>query len=146
MLRGNTQQPTHSPAGDFSHGFPAPQPVVGVPDHLVFLVEDKFVHSHQAQRANSTQLLTRAVLGVVVRLEAQVVAVFVLIAQRSSGLAKDLQNKSTSNQRQKTEGNIDHDFPIAAAVPQRRERPAPRAVPTRRLARCEKLQPPRSNQ
>jgi len=135
VLRGNTQQPTHSPAEDFSHGFPAPQPLVGGPDHLFFLVEDKSVHSHHARRADSARHLPRAVLGVVVRLEAQVVAVFVLLAQRSSGFAKDLKNKSASNQRQKTEGNVDHDFPIAAAMPQRREKPAPLAVPTRWLAR-----------
>ena len=135
MLRGNTQQPTHSPAEDFSHGFPAPQPLVRGPDHLVFLAEDKFVHSHHARLADSARRLPRAVLGVVVRLEAQVVTLFVLVAQRSSGLAKDLKNKSASNQRQKTEGNVDHDFPIAAPVPQRRQTPAPLAVPTRWLAK-----------
>ena len=46
VLRGNTPQHTLSPAGDISHGFPAPRPSVGEPDHLVFLLEGKSVRSH----------------------------------------------------------------------------------------------------
>jgi hypothetical protein len=85
MVRGNPQQQTHSPAGDVSHGFPAPRPSVGGPDHHVFLPEDKFVNSRQACWADSTWLSLWSVLGVVIRLETKVEAVFVLMTQSAKG-------------------------------------------------------------
>ena len=111
MVRGNTQQQPHSPAGDVSHGFPAPRPSVRGPDHLVFLPEDKFVNSRQARWADSTRLSPRSALGVVIRLEAKVETVFVLLAQSAKGGGVEFHSKSASNQRQHNKREVYHWFP-----------------------------------
>jgi hypothetical protein len=100
VVRGNPQQQTRSPAEDISHGFPAPRPWVEGPDHLVFLPEDKFVHSRQARRADSSRFPQHSTLGVVVRFEAKSETVFVLIAQTARGCGAEFHSKSASNQRQ----------------------------------------------
>jgi hypothetical protein len=100
VVRGNSQQQTHSPAGDISHGFPAPRPWVGGPDHLVFLPEDKFVNNRRARWADSSRVPQHSTLGVVVRLEAKFESVFVLMAQTAQGGGVEFDSESASNQRQ----------------------------------------------
>jgi hypothetical protein len=117
VARGNPQPLTHSPAGDISHGFPAPQPWVGGPDHLVFLPEDKFVHDCQSRWADLNRLPPYSTLGVVVRLEAKVEAVFVLTPQSGQGGGVEFHGKSASNQRQYNKRKIYHASPKAASMP-----------------------------
>jgi hypothetical protein len=100
VVRGIAQQHTHSPAGDISHGFPAPRPLVGGPDHLVFLPEDKFTHSPRVQCADSIQLAARAILTVVVSLEAKLEAVLVFFHLWSPDSGEEFNSKSARNQRQ----------------------------------------------
>jgi hypothetical protein len=69
------------------------------PDHLVFLPEDKFIHSRQACRADSSRFPQHSTLGVVVRLEAKLITVFGLKAQRARGCGEEFHSKSASNQR-----------------------------------------------
>jgi hypothetical protein len=57
--------------------------VVGEPDHLVFLPEDKFIHSYRTGLAGSARLHTGASLGAGRRFGARVETAFVLIAQRN---------------------------------------------------------------
>ena len=79
---------------------PAPGPVMGVPDHFVFLPEDIFFHSHPGWWADLIRLPPRSTLGVVVRLEAELEAVLVWMGQVCEGGRIKLNSKSARSQRQ----------------------------------------------
>jgi len=138
VSRGITQQRTHSPAGDFSHGFPAPRHLVGGPDHLVFPAEDKSVHSRQPAQAVSVQLLAPEVRGAGVCLGAQVGTVFTLIAERGPGDGVKFKGKSAGEQRQNTKREVHHGFPKATAMPCWRGKTLSRPFPPRRSVDWEK--------
>ena len=87
------------------------------PDHLVFLAEDKSVHSRQPTRAKSTQVLARAVLGVARWLGDRGEIVFVLITERGPGGGIELKSEPSSNERQQIKREIQHGSSRATAVP-----------------------------
>ena len=138
VLRGYTQQHTHSPAGDLSHGFPAPRHFVGGPDHLVFRAEDKSLHSRQPAGAFSAQLLAPEVRGAGLRLGAQVGTMFTLIAGWGPGGGVEFKCKSAGEQRQNTKREVHHGFPGATAMPRWRWKPLSRSFRPRRTADWEK--------
>ena len=141
VSRGITQQRTHSPAGDFSHGFPAPRHLVGGPDHLVFLAEDKSVHSRQPPPADSEQLLAPKVRGAGVCLGAQMGTVFTVIAGRGPGDGVELKCKSAGEQRQNTKREVHHGFPEATAMPRSQGKSFSRFFSPRRSVDWEKPTP-----
>jgi hypothetical protein len=117
VSRGITQRRTHSPAGDFSHGFPAPRHPVGGPDHLVFLAEDKSVHSRRPAPAVSTQLFAQTVPATGLCLGAQVGTMLTLRVGRGPGSGVEFKGKSAGEQRQNTKREVHHGFPEATAMP-----------------------------
>jgi hypothetical protein len=91
--------------------------MVGGPDHIVFLPEDKSNLSRRSRWADSTRLPAQALLGVMVRLAAQMETVFVLRARKGPGGGVEFKGQSASNQRYDTKRYIYHDFPVATAMP-----------------------------
>ena len=94
--------------------------MVGVPDHLVFLREDKSVLSRRSGRADLTGLPSWAPRGVVVRLSAQVETLFVVRAGEEPVGGVEFTIHPAGNQRQNTKRLINHDFPSATTMPQER--------------------------
>jgi hypothetical protein len=91
--------------------------MVGGPDHIVFLPEDKSNLSRRSRWADSTRLSVQALLGVRVRLAAQMETAFVLRARKGPSGGAEFKGQSASNQRYDTKRYIYHNFPVATAMP-----------------------------
>ena len=127
VTRGITQPQTRSPAGDLSHGFPAPRHPVAGPDHLVFRAEDKSVRSRRPVRAVSARSLAQVIRRPGLRLANKVRIGFTLGVRRGPVTGVEFKGVSAGEQRQDTKREVHHGFSPATAMPRRSGNAGPRS-------------------
>ena len=106
----------------------------GGPDHLVFLAEDKSVHSRRPAQAVSENLLAPEIRGARMCLGSQEGTMFTLIVGRGPGGGVKFKGKSAGEQRQNTKREVNHGFPEATAMPRWQGKSFSRLISPRRTS------------